>query len=92
MFADQDLSETQLQHKKLEIQMNKHIDDRLRLNPEKLPTAVYYIIPNELGERFCYYGLTPILRNFLKYQLGYINKVDGNWLIFENSICCLVAL
>ncbi|KAJ3283589.1 hypothetical protein HDU79_008950 [Rhizoclosmatium sp. JEL0117] len=36
------------------------------------------IIPNELGERFCYYGLTPILKNFLKYQLGYLTKVEAN--------------
>ncbi|ORY35201.1 hypothetical protein BCR33DRAFT_770664 [Rhizoclosmatium globosum] len=35
-------------------------------NSDKMPRAVWFIIPNELGERFCYYGLTPVLKNFLK--------------------------
>ncbi|KAI9343160.1 POT family-domain-containing protein [Obelidium mucronatum] len=58
--------------------MNKRIDEKIMENPEKMPLAIWFIIPNELGERFCFYGLTPILKNFLKYQLGYIAKVDAN--------------
>ncbi|KAJ3074550.1 hypothetical protein HDU98_010913 [Podochytrium sp. JEL0797] len=45
---------------------------------DSMPKAVYFIIPNELGERFCYYGLTPILKNFLKYQLGYLGGEEAN--------------
>ncbi|KAI9343157.1 POT family-domain-containing protein [Obelidium mucronatum] len=77
-FEGLDLTPNQLRLKKLEIEMNKHIDEKIMENPEKMPLAVWYIIPNELGERFCYYGLTPILKNFLKYQLGYLDKVDAN--------------
>ncbi|KAI8618630.1 POT family-domain-containing protein [Chytriomyces sp. MP71] len=58
--------------------MNKERDAKILANPNRLPTAVYFIIPNELGERFCYYGITPILKNFLKYQLGYHIPADAN--------------
>ncbi|KAJ3284975.1 PTR2-domain-containing protein [Rhizoclosmatium globosum] len=79
-FDGLDLTPNELRLKKLEIEMNAHIDAKIMQNPDKMPTAVWFIIPNELGERFCYYGLTPILKNFLKYQLGYLAKVDANFM------------
>ncbi|KAJ3016849.1 UNVERIFIED_CONTAM: hypothetical protein HDU68_011994, partial [Siphonaria sp. JEL0065] len=92
-FAGLDMTPNQLRLKKLEIEMNKHIDEKIMENPEKMPLAVWYIIPNELGERFCYYGLTPILKNFLKYQLGYLTKVDANFMyhIFQ-GLCYYTPL
>ncbi|ORY49501.1 hypothetical protein BCR33DRAFT_763263 [Rhizoclosmatium globosum] len=85
-FDGLDLTPNELRLKKLEIEMNAHIDAKIMQNPDKMPTAVWFIIPNELGERFCYYGLTPILKNFLKYQLGYLAKVDANFMyhIFQD--------
>ncbi|KAJ3240035.1 hypothetical protein HDU78_002521 [Chytriomyces hyalinus] len=72
------LSEDQIRLMKLEAEMNKERDAILRANPDKLPVAVWFIIPNELGERFCFYGITPILKNFLKYQLGFNITADAN--------------
>ncbi|KAJ3063840.1 hypothetical protein HDU98_000386, partial [Podochytrium sp. JEL0797] len=77
-FEGLDLTPDQIRLRKLEIEMNKHIDGKLMENPDSMPKAVYFIIPSELGERFCYYGLTPILKNFLKYQLGYLAAQDAN--------------
>ncbi|KAJ3063827.1 hypothetical protein HDU98_000392 [Podochytrium sp. JEL0797] len=77
-FAGLDLTPEQIRLKQLELDMNKAIDEKLMANPNKMPAAVYFIIPNELGERFCYYGLTPILKNFLKYQLGYLAAEEAN--------------
>ncbi|KAJ3061127.1 hypothetical protein HDU98_002968 [Podochytrium sp. JEL0797] len=72
------LSPEQVRLKQIEMERNKDIDAILMANPEKMPKAVYFIIPNELGERFCFYGLTPILKNFLKYQLGYLAAEEAN--------------
>ncbi|KAI8826050.1 POT family-domain-containing protein [Fimicolochytrium jonesii] len=36
-----------------------------------MPRALFFIIPNELGERFCYYGISPILKPFLKKMIGF---------------------
>ncbi|KAJ3278925.1 hypothetical protein HDU79_001098, partial [Rhizoclosmatium sp. JEL0117] len=92
-FDGLDLTPNELRLKKLEIEMNAHIDAKIMQNPDKMPTAVWFIIPNELGERFCYYGLTPILKNFLKYQLGYLAKVDANFMyhIFQ-GLCYYTPL
>ncbi|KAJ3075195.1 hypothetical protein HDU98_008921 [Podochytrium sp. JEL0797] len=77
-FAGLDLTPEQMRLRQLEVELNKNIDLKLMANPDKMPAAVYFIIPNELGERFCYYGLMPILKNFLKYQLGYLKAEDAN--------------
>ncbi|KAJ3062728.1 hypothetical protein HDU98_001401 [Podochytrium sp. JEL0797] len=62
----------------LEMGCSDELDTQALADSGKMPTAVYFIIPNELGERFCYYGLTPILKNFLKYQLGYLAAEEAN--------------
>ncbi|TPX59791.1 hypothetical protein PhCBS80983_g02202 [Powellomyces hirtus] len=65
-------------HREREAALNREIDAKLMANPEKFPKAIYFIIPNELGERFCYYGINPILKPFLKKMLGYsIAKTDS---------------
>ncbi|KAJ3003241.1 UNVERIFIED_CONTAM: hypothetical protein HDU68_005785 [Siphonaria sp. JEL0065] len=70
----------QIRLRDIESEMNKRLDAKLLQNPDKLPTAVWFILPSELGERFCFYGITPILKNFLKYQLGYTRNVDADML------------
>ncbi|KAJ3264002.1 hypothetical protein HDU77_009521 [Chytriomyces hyalinus] len=77
-FEDLNLTEDQIRIRKLELEINKERDAIILANPNKLPVAVWFIIPNELGERFCFYGITPILKNFLKYQLGYNIAADAN--------------
>ncbi|KAJ3391499.1 hypothetical protein HDU84_005874 [Entophlyctis sp. JEL0112] len=59
---------------------NKRLDAEILENPDCLPKAVWFILPSELGERFTFYGITPILKNFFKYQLGFTSHVDADML------------
>ncbi|KAJ3065525.1 hypothetical protein HDU98_011121 [Podochytrium sp. JEL0797] len=77
-FDGLDLTPDQIKVKLREIEMNKHIDEKLMANPDAMPKAVYFIIPNELGERFVYYGLAPVLKNFFQFQLGYIDNTQAD--------------
>ncbi|KAJ3338891.1 hypothetical protein HDU93_008944 [Gonapodya sp. JEL0774] len=43
------------------------------------PKAVYFIIPNEFAERFCYYGITPILKNYLYRLIGMSSTSAKSW-------------
>ncbi|KAI8586519.1 POT family-domain-containing protein [Geranomyces variabilis] len=56
----------------------KHLDEK-----KDLPTAIWFIIPNEFGERFCYYGINPILKKLLNEMLGYskakTNPIQHTW-------------
>ncbi|KAJ3066441.1 hypothetical protein HDU98_010215 [Podochytrium sp. JEL0797] len=79
-LAGLNLSPEQQRLRQLESDMNKEIDAKLALNPNRMPFGVYFIIPNELGERFCNYGLMPILKNFLKFQLGFHAGEEANQL------------
>ncbi|KAJ9066653.1 hypothetical protein DSO57_1007458 [Entomophthora muscae] len=40
-------------------------------NHDKFPTAIYFIIPNEFCERFCYFGIKNLLNQYLKKVFGY---------------------
>jgi len=55
---------------RLEAELNKNIDNALLENPNKMPKAVYFILPNETAERFCFYGLNPLLNPFFSKYLG----------------------
>jgi hypothetical protein len=48
-----------------ELEWNAALDAELMKNPNAMPKAVYFIIPNEAAERFCYYGVKPLLKGFL---------------------------
>ncbi|KAI8614133.1 POT family-domain-containing protein [Chytriomyces sp. MP71] len=72
------LTDDQIRLRKLELEINKDRDAKILENPNKLPVAVWFIIPNELGERFCFYGISPIVKNFFKYQLGFHIPADAN--------------
>ncbi|KAJ3091398.1 hypothetical protein HK102_000674 [Quaeritorhiza haematococci] len=64
------LDEEQLRLKKLEMELNEKLDREILKDPSKMPKAIYFIVPSEFGERFCYYGLNPLLNNFFKSYLG----------------------
>ncbi len=55
-----------LDAKQKEMLRNDEIDAELMKNPDKMPKAIYYIVPNEFAERFCYYGINPLLNSFFK--------------------------
>jgi solute carrier family 15 oligopeptide transporter 1 len=39
----------------------------LAKNPHAIPRAIYYILPNEFGERFTFYGAKALLVRYLSY-------------------------
>ncbi|KAF8984352.1 hypothetical protein BGZ46_008219 [Entomortierella lignicola] len=54
----------------LEARINAELDAKLLANPTKMPKAVYFILPNEFGERFCYYGVQPNLNKYFLLVTG----------------------
>ncbi|KAJ3288386.1 hypothetical protein HK104_008196 [Borealophlyctis nickersoniae] len=58
-------------HAAKEAEINKHIDQKLMEKPEAFPKAIYFIIPNEAGERFCFYGINPLLKPLLNLMVGF---------------------
>ncbi|KAG9067241.1 hypothetical protein KI688_012023 [Linnemannia hyalina] len=54
----------------LEARLNAELDAKLMANPNKLPKAIYFILPNEFGERFCYYGVQPNLNKYFQLVSG----------------------
>lgn len=53
-----------------EIEINERIDANIMKNPERMPVAVYFIVPNEFAERFCFYGISPLLNKFFRNFCG----------------------
>ncbi|KAL7748401.1 hypothetical protein RI367_006093 [Sorochytrium milnesiophthora] len=62
----EELTEHERHLKRMEQEINAKIDSDLARNPNKFPKAVYFILPNELGERLCYYGISPLLNIYLQ--------------------------
>ncbi|KAG0031591.1 hypothetical protein BGZ81_000937 [Podila clonocystis] len=57
----------------LEARLNAELDAKIMANPNKMPKAVWFILPNEFGERFCYYGVQPNLNKYFRM----ITKMDA---------------
>jgi solute carrier family 15 oligopeptide transporter 1 len=53
-----------------EIELNRKLDEQITLNITNMPKAVYFIIPNELCERFCFYGINPLLNKYYQIAVG----------------------
>ncbi|KXN68937.1 PTR2-domain-containing protein [Conidiobolus coronatus NRRL 28638] len=53
-----------------EIELNRKLDQQINLNITNMPKAVYFIIPNELCERFCFYGINPLLNRYYQTAVG----------------------
>ncbi|KAK3817876.1 MAG: POT family-domain-containing protein [Linnemannia elongata] len=60
----------------LEARLNAELDAKLMANPHKMPKACYFILPNEFGERFCYYGVQPNLNKYFQLVTG-MDKVQA---------------
>ncbi|KAG0288116.1 hypothetical protein BGZ96_008060 [Linnemannia gamsii] len=60
----------------LEARLNAELDAKLMANPNKMPMACYFILPNEFGERFCYYGVQPNLNKYFRLITG-MDKVQA---------------
>jgi len=70
----------------LEMRLNAELDAKLMANPNKMPKAVYFILPNEFGERFCYYGVQPNLNKYFRAVTG-MTEVDAK--VFSTAFTML---
>ncbi|GJJ71321.1 hypothetical protein EMPS_03671 [Entomortierella parvispora] len=70
----------------LEMRLNAELDAKLMANPNKMPKAVYFILPNEFGERFCYYGVQPNLNKYFRAVTG-MSVVDAK--VFSTAFTML---
>ncbi|KAF9166054.1 hypothetical protein DFQ26_008808 [Actinomortierella ambigua] len=64
------LTEREKELMELEARLNVELDARLRANPDKHPVAIYFILSNEFGERFCYYAIAPNLNKYFLQTTG----------------------
>ncbi|KAJ3109985.1 hypothetical protein HDU96_007000 [Phlyctochytrium bullatum] len=69
--AEELLNADQIRVRELERKINADLDAKIAQNPDKMPSSIYFIIPNEFAERYCFYGITPILKNFFIFMVGY---------------------
>jgi dipeptide/tripeptide permease len=69
-IEDQSLDPMELALKAKERELNSHLDEEILRAPERMPKAVYYIIPNEFAERFCFYGINPLINPLFKTLLN----------------------
>lgn len=53
-----------------QIELNEKLAAEIMKNPDKMPKAVYFIVPNEFAERFCYYGIFPLLNRYFRDYHG----------------------
>ncbi|KAJ9066664.1 hypothetical protein DSO57_1007469 [Entomophthora muscae] len=53
-----------------ERRINEEIDAKLAKDPSKYPPAIFFIIPNEMCERFCFYGIKNLLNQYMKSAFG----------------------
>ncbi|KAG0299200.1 Peptide transporter ptr1, partial [Dissophora globulifera] len=51
-----------------------------------MPVACYFILPNEFGERFCYYGVQPNLNKYFRLITG-MNPADAK--VFSTAFTML---
>jgi hypothetical protein len=70
----------------LEARLNAELDSKLMANPNKMPKACYFILPNEFGERFCYYGVQPNLNKYFQLITG-MDKVQAK--VYSTSFTML---
>ncbi|KAF9932314.1 hypothetical protein FBU30_008421 [Linnemannia zychae] len=70
----------------LEARLNAELDAKLMANPNKMPKACYFILPNEFGERFCYYGVQPNLNKYFQLISG-MDKVSAK--VYSTSFTML---
>ncbi|ORX69844.1 PTR2-domain-containing protein [Basidiobolus meristosporus CBS 931.73] len=75
--ADEDqLTSREKELLRLERELNAKLDQQLLENPNKIPKAVWYIIPNEFCERFTFYGIKNLLQQYFKTAVG-LNPVQA---------------
>ncbi|KAF9976306.1 hypothetical protein BGZ73_008794 [Actinomortierella ambigua] len=64
------LTEREKELKELEARINAVLDAKLQANLDRHPRAIYFILPNEFGERFCYYAVSPNVNKYFMQIAG----------------------
>lgn len=59
------MTDTEIALLEKERELNADLDARLAKNPNAVPRAIYYILPNEFGERFTFYGTKALLTRYV---------------------------
>ncbi|KAG0234443.1 hypothetical protein BGW42_006653 [Actinomortierella wolfii] len=93
------LTEREKELLELEARLNAELDAKLQANPDKHPIAVYFILPNEFGERFCYYGVSPNLNKYF-LQITGMQRLEAKvyttafnmWTIISFSVVYLIGM
>ncbi|KAF9365631.1 hypothetical protein BGX34_009166 [Mortierella sp. NVP85] len=80
------LSDHEKELLELEARLNSELDAKLLANPDKMPKAVWFILPNEFGERFCYYGVQPNLNKYFRLVTG-MEELDAK--VYSTSFTML---
>ncbi|KAG0267875.1 hypothetical protein DFQ27_008055 [Actinomortierella ambigua] len=70
------LTEREIELLELEARMNAQLDEKLRTRPDKHPIAIYFILPNEFGERFCYHAIAPNMNKYF-LQITGMTKIQA---------------
>lgn len=76
--ASADLSPKERELLVLEKEINANLDAQLEAKGSELlwPWACYFIVPNEFGERFAFYGVKPLFARYLTSSVG-LNAVSA---------------
>ncbi|KAK9708255.1 hypothetical protein K7432_009755 [Basidiobolus ranarum] len=74
--GEEQLTEREKELLRLERELNAKLDQELHDNPNKIPKAVWFIIPNEFGERFTFYGIKNLLQQYFKTAVG-LESIDA---------------
>ncbi|KAF9965829.1 hypothetical protein BGZ73_001260, partial [Actinomortierella ambigua] len=64
------LTEREIELLELESRLNAKIDVNLRDNPNRHPKAVYFILPNEFGDRFAFSSIKPNMNKYFMQFVG----------------------
>ncbi|KAI8801056.1 POT family-domain-containing protein [Cladochytrium replicatum] len=88
------LSERDLQLLKLEQELNQKLDTELEKGGDNLlwPRALWFIIPNEFGERFNYYGVRPLFAKYLTTMVGVTSAQGAIYVSYFNAMAYVFPL
>ncbi|OZJ01852.1 hypothetical protein BZG36_05340 [Bifiguratus adelaidae] len=73
-----ELTDREREMLRMEAEINARLDQKLNEKGAELlwPKACYFIVPNEFGERFAYYGIKPLFAHYLTNMVG-MRAVDA---------------
>ncbi|KAI9298363.1 PTR2-domain-containing protein [Neoconidiobolus thromboides FSU 785] len=86
------LDERELQLLEQERIINAELDAKIAAAHDKFPKAVYFILPNEFGERFCFYGIKNLMNLYLRTAYGFDAALAKSQVHLFNGLIYLFPL